>query len=440
MKKKFTAMLALLSAAVITVTACGKPAETTPDTASGTALGSLDDATVIAKLSDETKTDKPEDFRITLGDFNKEYKFRLLYTDTDETDAANADTCADFRSSIIEYLTLEKISFYEAAKLGITGETLSDEDKATVSSNAESTVASYKTSYEEEAKALLGDTYSENDLDAKETELLNNFLAECGYTTDIFSDWARIELIQTRLFEKLIENENITVSAEEVDEFYTNAQTEAKALYETNVASFESSTGYSAIYVPEGSRNIRHIYLPFDTTAAAEITAKRAEGDNTAADALRDTAYQAVGGTAAVILDMLNQGGDFSEIQTVYNQDPNGKYDYMLIPGTTVWAEAYSTAAFAMEKVGDHSGIVTTDDGVYILNYYSDAELSEDTVTALKGYAESSLLQQKQNNFANGVIDEWKAEYVFDIDKAALNIAEETAAAETTAAEVTPAA
>lgn len=413
MKTKTIPALALAAAVSLAASACGAaPSETS--------LGSLDDKTVVARLLDETKVENPEEFRITLSDFNKEYKFRLFYSGLDETNEETAEACEEYRSLIIDYLTLEKISLYKAKEAGITAAAFSDEELASITASAENTIASYKASYEEEAKAALGEGYTDEQLEAKKTELLDGYLAECGYTTDIFYEWDKIDLIQTRLVEKYVAD--ITVTDEEANDFFLAKQNEAKANYESDPAAFEANASYTTIYVPDGSRSIRHILLGFNAETASEISAKRTAGDNTEADALRDKAYESVREKAEAVLALLGDGGDFDALRAEYNEDPNGAYDCVVIPNTTVRDKGYSDAAFALEKTGDCSEIIVTDSGAYILSYASDAALSEEALSGLLEYTKSTLLSQKQYETANSLIDQWIKDFPFDVDYATLDI------------------
>ena len=85
----------------------------------------------------------------------------------------------------------------------------------------------------------------------------------------------------------------------------------------------------------------------------------------------------------------------------------------------TLYEELYK-----LEKPGDRSGLIPTDRGYYILQYVSDAEVTDEEIAEYKAEVKETLTSEKQTEVANTTIEQWRDEVGYDYDYTKLNFEE----------------
>lgn len=448
MKKKISALLAVIIA-LTSLTACGgTTAETTEttDTAVTTAAESetttagTTEATsavinVASPLTDEQANqvvagvnaegiENPEFFDIKYSDFYNEYIFNLNYRGIDEANADNAETCEQYRSSIINYLTLEKIIQRVAEENGVGLDSFTEDEMTEIEATVASTLSSWYSSYEAEAKAELGDSATDEEILAKEKELFSAYLANANLTTDIFTQWQKSTAVQEKLFDKLLAD--ITVTDEQVQEFIDSTIADAKAAWESDPATFESNSTYTAVYVPEGTKNIREILLKIDNDSITQILQLRTDGDDAGADALRDEKLAERKSEVDNIISLLESGSSFAELAETYNEDSVGSTEFSVLPNSSNWNSVVTENLATLENVGDYTQALVTDYGYLILQYSSDDAVTEDEMEQLKSDAKDYLISEKKNAESALLTSQWQEQYPYTIDYAAINVTEPT--------------
>ena len=434
MKKKLAALLAVLLT-FSSLTGCsnsGSSEETTStDAAETTTVGAAatplpdDMNTVVAYVEGQ---DDPI-FNITFSDWYQEYKSYLLRNGIDETDSAYAETCADLRLDIINVLLLDRIILKEADLAGVGINELTPEELEQIDLTVEETYKNWCKSFEEDAAALLGESYTEQELYDKEYELFTDFLAQAGATTEMFLMWERNTLIQNKLYEHI--RTDAQVSDEDVQEYVNQTIADAKEAYETDPKVYEEK--YTAFYVPENTRVVEQIFFAFKSETANEITAYRNDGDNETADSLLAQAVRTeLQDDIDAAKKALADGESWDDVQIIYNDDSNGNdASYIVYPKSSAVEERVTAAAMAIGEIGGVSELITTDHGCYLLCYTEDASLTDEDMTEMhsqcRDYLESMYLQT--------VVVEWEKKYPYTINYEMLNIeepAEETLPAEET--------
>lgn len=451
MKRKITA--ALIIAAMLTMSACsggaadsGTTTAATSVSASDTTVSGADDggvtdtgalselirtaplypvstveSAVVSQLTDESAVESPENFRIKYNDFAVEYGLQMYGSGIDEAAAENAEYCNQLRRDVIDYLVEERISLHKAAELGFTPAALTQTDCDAIIASAENAKSAGLDRFAAAAAEALGEGYTDEQLAAKKQELLDEFLAQYGFTSDIYYIWERNGYLCYKLDESLIQD--ITVEESEIQALVDESAEAAKKAYEEDISTYENSSVYTAVYVPEGSRSIRHILLNFEMTTVTEILTLRNNGDNDGAAALRDKTYEENLKTRAEeIIALLDSGKEFTEVQSEYNEDTLGSTDFVVVPGATTWPDEFYETAMSLENIGDYSGIVVSDFGVHILCYMSDARVTEEGLEAVCESASEYLIYQKQSELITAKTAEWAEEMPSTVDYAALDI------------------
>lgn len=410
-----------------------------------------------------------EELKVTYEAFSKEYKYYLVNSGiTDDTLESVADTCKVQREKVINYLIDEQVIMQKAKELGVyelteedqkaveddfaekikaqveyfgdqaekeaeqqtsaaqsenqndehadvktesTGESASETGDESASGETASNVTSEDTSGTE-SKSVLSDEEKES----LGNDMLDDMLEKCGMTRDDLYAWAKNSKIIEKVREKLGEN----VTREDAEKEFENFKKQAEELYKSDVGSYQQQ-GYSDIWLPEGSRLIKHVLLGFDNDTLTQIQDLRKDGKDDEADKLRAEKAEALKSKREEVEKKLDGGEKLDDLIKEYSTDATGSMmkpdGYTVIPNGTQYMQEFQDAAFVPEKIGDRTTCVT-DYGVHIIVYTGNAEISEKSANSFVDYM---LEQLKLREYADK-IEEWDKEYVFEIDYAALRI------------------
>lgn len=428
MKKKLSAVLAAIIV-LTSLTACGGNGTEVDSAGSDGAAATTTTAVTTAPLTEEELSkvvayvDKdgadPEHFNITYGDFNREYQFYLGNNGKDENNEEDKDACEQYRRSIIEFLTTERITLYLADQKGLGIDDLTEEELEEINSTVEETLEQWYISYESEAKAALGEEATEEQIREKEIELFNEFMDSCGLEHDIFYTWQKNSYVQQKLMES--EFADIDITDGEITAFLDETVAEAKECYENDIATYETSNTYKAVYIPEGTKNIRQIMLSFGDDDLQAISNFRNSDDNETADALRDQLAEMKQGEVDKIMQRLADGEDFAAISKEYNGS-DSEYEFTVVPNSSLCSKELLEIVDSLENEGDYSQPTVTDYGLLIIQYSSTPKVTEEDMENLRVSAEDYLLYEAKTERSSRLLEQWKTEFPYVIDYAALRL------------------
>ncbi len=410
----FRKIAAAALAAVMAVTACGCSVKV------GTNKKIKDTAVVAtAKGVDDKSLD------ITYGDFRKEYVYWLKAKNyTDDSLETVAEECKAQREDIIGYLINEKIILAEAAKLGI--DKLSDEETLEIQEKFDSLVQQQVDYFASKAKAETtedGAELSEKDLEQRGNDDFDSYLADCGLTRDDLFLWQVSAYVSNKVLDEV--TKDVVFTREEAEKEFADIEATIEAAYKANSLSYEQNSTYTSLWLPEGSRRIKHILLGFEDTAADEISALRTAGDDEAADALRAEKAEALAQQTQEVINMLDNGGDFDELINELSADKLGSSSmpdgYLVVPEGQTYMAEFQQKAMELPEVGAYDTCVT-DYGVHIMLYASDAVIPEEEKTEFIDYLYEQMFANKKDVRFGEILDEWKATYNYKIDYDALKI------------------
>lgn len=437
MKKIFAALLAVMMV-ISSLAACsgsdsqqGEQPQTTTDPSQTVApLAVPDDKqTLVAYVEG---AEDAEHFNITFEQFYREYIFYLMRKGLDETLAQNAEACLNIRQSTIDYLTLERITLKIAKDMGITEETLTQEEKDEIEAEVNDSYDLWCEEFEQDAIAELGEGYTEEELYNKEYELFAEYLAQAGLVPEIFHEWQVNSVLQAKLYEKIIAE--IKVTDEEIDEYVNNAISEAKDAYENELEKYEQ--GYTSVYLPEGTKTVKQIFIKLEDADISEIVAYRNDGDDETADKIKAEKLAEIEDEAKAALDELKSGTAWDDVQVKYNDDNTGNAStYVVYPKSNLISEEIINGVMSLENKGDFTELISTDAGYYIFLYLDDAKVD---LEAIRKQVQEGMLSQKQTEAANNSVLDWQKQYPYTINYELLDIPEPeetTAATEATTAE-----
>lgn len=414
---KFRKMIAALAASAI-VLSCGCSIRSSSDA-----------AWVTGAVSNK------KELTISVEDFNKEYKFWLFQQQIpDDTADEVSEKCAQQRSNIINYLINEKIVLDQAEKMGIT---LSEEDQAAVEESYNQLIDQYIDGcrdYVTAGESGTGEAVGEDAVLQAAGDYFDQKLAECGMTRDDILMSVRSEKIQEKLKNKLAEENPVDRSDAEAE--YNDIVKSVEQMYQEEPTYYESYSYYSYYWLPENSRKIKHILLKFDDADATEIKVDRTNGDDAEADAAREAAAEKIMPKADEIMARLDGGADFDELAKEYSDDSGSTADdfdgYLVVPDGGIYYKEFQQGAYELQNVGDIC-VVTTDIGVHIMKYAADAALDDDTTQQIIDVILEQLQETAADTAYTEAMQQWRAEYAYDIAYSTLNIEKpQTATAEST--------
>lgn len=382
------------------------------------------DSNIIAKPT----ANYSSDLEISMDEFEQQYKYFLVqYGIEDDTSFEYADICREQRQTIIESLILNKIYLKKAAELNIPG--LTDEERAAVKEDLD-------LQFEEQAKYFGQKAYDEahaddtSDPDTSQTasptdeeimklgyEELDKMLAECNITREDLQRWSEEYITITKVMDEIVKDITMEDAKKDLEESLPNIQ----HLYESENRYYYYQAGYDKLWVPEGARMIKHVLLGFDEDTRTEINLLRMDKKGDEADALREEKAAEFADKIAEVEALLDNNTDFNTILLNYSADAAGSSaypdGYMVAPDDDRYVQEFTDAAFTIDKIGGRT-VCTTDYGVHIMIYASDAKRDEETVEEFVSTAYAQLCSEE----AERKTEEWKAEYDYEINTEKLRI------------------
>ncbi|MCM1054672.1 MAG: hypothetical protein NC394_04030 [Bacteroides sp.] len=414
MNKKIISVLTASAVLLTSLTACKK-----------NEINGVDPSAPVARI--EAPPEGARDrFTITYKDFFSEYDFYMARGGyTEEHDPELAETQRD---NTIRYLVQERVILYLAEQMGITSDSLTEQEKQGIDEIVQENIDSWCDSYSSDAASELGQTYTEEELRNKELELFSAFLAESGLTTDSFYTWE----INGAIRDKFVEGVSDSISDETVLEFVQDTVNDAMDKYENDLAVFEQS--YTAFYVPEGSRRVQQILVKIDDTSISEVAAYRKDGDDQKADEILNEALQKIRFRIDEAYSKLESGESWETVQAEYNDetDTNG-VDYMLYPKSTTVKSEVINAAMAIPQPGEYSPVCKSDSGYFIIYYTGKAELSDERIEELNRQAREFLASEESYKRITDFMTEYPYLYdyeLLDLEEGSLEMSSDSTSAQ----------
>lgn len=181
-----------------------------------------------------------------------------------------------------------------------------------------------------------------------------------GVTAEDYIDVFRTQTATLQYYDWLTRDQPVT--DEDIRQAYDERVAASRALYENDVAAFESalSAKEETWYKPDGYRSILQILLP----AEGETGEEKLAGAKDTLDAIEKR---------------LQAGESFQSLIAEYGTDSafddESFYEkgYQVHRDSVLWDEAFVSAAFSMQVPGDHSQPFASDLGVHILYYLGDS-------------------------------------------------------------------
>ncbi len=399
----------------------------------------ISDDTILASPKGEG-IENADELAISYSTFKKEYLYQLKYYSSaygisSDTEEGYKESFDDIRASTINYMIEEAIILEKAKEYGadqFTQEEL-DQLEADYQSNLQVQYEAFGKSADY-GTLEEGETVSTEEMLIRGEEEFDKYLADCGMTTDDLLTWQRNALIATKLKESI--TADITIDRSEAEDVLADYIETVKEIYAVDPTTYETGGAYSSFWLPDGSRDIKHILIALDEADSDEVMALRETGDEEGADALRAEYLAALEEKANEVLAKLDEGADFDELIQEYSADaaaseyyPDG---YVVIPDSVTFVDDFVQAAFELENIGDYK-LAASDYGWHIVLYFDDAEIPEEDLNTYVEYVHETLTETAKEETYTNTIVQWLEEYDFEINYEALNISAPVETAEASA-------
>lgn len=357
-------------------------------------------------------------FDISYKEWYGEYMIRMTaggYTETNDAEIAKS-----YREDTIKYLAQERIVIHLAKDMGISSDTLTQEELDQAEKSANEDIESWLKRYEARALSTMPEGYSDEDLRKKEEELFKELLDELDMTRDIFYTWAVNDIIHDKFVAKASES----ITDEYIKDFVQDTIDEAKDKYENDLAAFEEK--YTAFYVPEGTRKVQQIAILINNLSASEIAAYRKDGDDAKADEILKEQLEKIKFRADEAYEKLQSGQAWEDVQEEYNDETSSnKVDFTVYPKSSTVLQKITDAAMGIDHKGGISEIFETDKGYFILYYKDDITMTDERMDNLIEQADEFLRNEKAYEPIAKFLEEHP--YTYDYDTLRIDEPEATA-------------
>lgn len=440
MKKKFS-VAAVLLAVTMALSGCSDSileSKGESGTESKENIWTAADTDIVAFPTADGLTEEQKNYyNISFEEFYKEYSFICANAGLNDTkDDASAQL---YRQSVIDMLANEKIILKKAEELGL--DQLTADEMKKVEEEYQKNLDGWYNTFSAQAQNELGIKGSSTTSDSsgslsdddkakikeKAKELFNNYIKNFGLTEEIFLVWAKNTFIEEKVMEYTYKD--IKVTDAEVDKYINDLIAEAEKAYKEDVSKYEKATQYGTVWIPEGSRNVKHVFIGISTIDAAEISAARNESgaNQEEVDKLRDEKLAEIKEKAEAAYKKATAETDdkeknFDAVLKEYSHDYNSSLTdqaITVIKGTKSLTDTLYDAIFGLEKPGDISELIATDLGYYFFYYKEDAKITDEDITVQKKNVYDGMLKERQNKAADDALTEWQdaVKYEYDYEK-----------------------
>lgn len=441
MKKKFS-VAAVLLAVTMALSGCSDSileSKGESGTESRENIWTAADEDIVAfPTADGLTEEQKKLYNITFAEFYKEYSFICANAGLNDTkDDASAQL---YRQSVIDMLANEKIILRKAEELGLAD--LTADEMKEVEKEYQKNLDGWYNTFSAQAQNELGINGSSTTSDSsgslsdddkakikeKAKELFNNYIKNFGLTEEIFLVWAKNTFLEKKVMEYTYKDVKVTDA--EVDKYINDLIAEAEKTYNEDVSKYEKATQYGTVWLPEGSRNVKHVFIGISTIDAAEISAARTESgaNQEEVDKLRDEKLAEVKHLADAAYKKATEASEadrektFDDVLKEYSHDRNDAVTdqtITVIKGTKSLTDTLYDAIFGLEKPGDISELIATDLGYYFFYYKEDAKITDEDITVQKKNVYDGMLKERQNKAADDALTEWQdaVKYEYDYEK-----------------------
>lgn len=251
------------------------------------------------------------------------------------------------------------------------------------------------------------------------------YLKQYGLSEEVIADQLKRQYIIEQVNQKIMEE--FVMPEDAVQNYYDEALKEQQEYAEANPEEaaqlYLQGAHEVELFVPESlegnARYVKHILIKPPAEYNEAIAAASAEGDEEAVAQLSEEAMEEARLLAEDVIEELNNGADFDELISTYNEDPgmaSNPEGYLIYEGAP-YVENFLNEGLALSALGDYTTKpVQTEYGYHIILYSSDVTPGsvplnevEDQIYAL---AESAARSEFWINTVNNMVDNAQVEKI----------------------------
>lgn len=319
------------------------------------------------------------------------------------------------KSDVLKELEGNVIAMSEAVKSGLDKLSPAEEDELNKAINLR--IDSLKSTIRKdvEAKAYVeGNTNMDNEI-SKQYEA---FLKNLGYTEDSYKKQIRDDYIINKV--KSNYTKDITVTDEEIRKNYNSNVEQQKKAIQNSPETIESYLSFNSpiYYYPAGYKYVRHILIKLPSEVIGQAAILQTQGKLSDLQELIEPELEKINPKAQEVLDKLNSGERFDKLIDSYNEDEIMKADplktegYLVGPYARNTIQEYIRALSTLQNPGDHTGLIPTFMGYYIIECVKPIPEGPVPYDQLQTLIKQQILQYKQakhwEDVKNGWLDELK--------------------------------
>lgn len=309
--------------------------------------------------------------------------------------------------------------FQKAKELGL--DTLTDEETAAITEEAQQTLDSYREYYQSMAEQEAEED-STVDVEKRTDELYQDFLEDTDLSEEKYIDLSIENAILEKVYNHYIE---LCDKSDDAYKAYYDSQVEEQkaadeADPETAYQNYANG-GYPVnVYVPslakENNKICRDIYIGIDEESINKIlelsyntdSAMTAEEIEEKVKEIRTPALKKIREKAEEAYEKAKNGEDFAELvkeysdgyveggENTYDVSDNGSYD-----------PDFLKAAMQLKNIGDISGIVATDYGFHIIQYSAEPEIGPIPYDKIKDSLQDAADESIEGEYWKTTLDDW---------------------------------
>jgi hypothetical protein len=406
LNKKWVGFVAALMSAMLLMSGCatallgpGKTADTA--TAGASASASEDAATIV--VADVNGVAIYKDAYNSLYD---QMLYSAYYSGQNVEDETVLST---IRQAVLDQLISDEVCKQKFTELGY--DVLTDEEKA----QAEKDMIDYLVTnvveyyYLDQVTAGLEEGYTDEELRAAEEAYAETLFEGADITREGYLENFTYQIVYEKAYDAQVGN--IAPTDQEIKDKYNEYVSADEATISATPTSYITSvnSGMTVYYIPEGVRRVRQVLIPMDEEMTGAISVLRENNYGAEADILLTQGLSAIEEDANTALGKLESGATFDELITEYAPDTDMPDGYPVMEGATDYDDAYVAGALALTAIGEHSGLIATDDGYYILEYYADETAGPVSYDKVKDGIAEELKATLQDEAWQELLDQWKS-------------------------------
>lgn len=310
-----------------------------------------------------------------------------------------AEYAENAKYSVIDGLVEQKLLEIKAKEAGVYE--LTDERAAELE-------AQVKAEYEDNIEYYMAFRFDDSKTDEEVRQETIAYLNENGFSYEQMLSDARQNAWRDALYAHV--TKDLTVSEEQMKEFYETQATTDEMTYSASFSEYEldADAGRTIVWHPAGVRKVEFFQIPFDDAQAIEYLSLQAavESGDTAKQAELDALYARLEETARAAAERIRNGEDFAAVAAEFG----GLKETSIAAQSTLCGEAFRDAGMALANVGEMSGAVRTDGGVCILRYAGDVAEGRVPYEDVADVLRANYAEEIKSSLYNATVLQWMNE------------------------------